>query len=32
MAPFDYEAFGGVAWLGLTPEPPVITAAWEITG
>jgi hypothetical protein len=32
MAPFDYEAFGGVAWLGLIPEPPVITAAWEITG
>lgn len=32
MAPFDYEAFGGVAWLGLMPEPPAIAAAWEITG
>lgn len=32
MAPFNYEAFGGVAWLGLIPEPPAITAAWAITG
>jgi hypothetical protein len=31
MAPFDYEAFGGVAWLALRPEPPPVLGAWRIT-
>ncbi|MCO4774266.1 MAG: SGNH/GDSL hydrolase family protein, partial [Deltaproteobacteria bacterium] len=31
MEPFDYEAFGGVAWLYLEPPPPPIESAWAIT-
>ncbi len=31
MQPFDYEAFGGMAWLMLDPEPPPIAQAWSIT-
>ena len=30
MEPFDYEAFGGVAWLYLAPPPPPIAGGWEI--
>jgi hypothetical protein len=31
MEPFDYEAFGGVAWLYLKPPPPPIEGGWGIT-
>ncbi len=31
MEPFDYEAFGGVAWLYLAPPPPPIEGGWRIT-
>jgi len=31
MEPFDYEAFGGVAWLYLQPPPPPIEGGWGIT-
>jgi hypothetical protein len=31
MEPFDYEAFGGVAWLYLNPPPPPILTGWSIT-
>lgn len=31
MQPFDYEAFGAVAWLYLVPEPPPVTGGWELT-
>ena len=31
MEPFDYEAFGGVAWLYLDPPPPPVVGAWRIS-
>ncbi len=31
MEPFDYEAFGAVAWLYLNPPPPPIRGGWAIT-
>lgn len=31
MEPFDYEAFGGVAWLLLAPAPPPVRAGWAIS-
>ena len=31
MEPFDYEAFGAVAWLYLDPPPPPIAGAWKIS-
>lgn len=31
MEPFDYEAFGAVAWLYLDPPPPPVAGAWTIT-
>ncbi len=31
LEPFEYEAFGAVAWLYLEPPPPPVVGAWEVS-
>jgi len=31
MEPFDYEVFGGVAWLFLDPPPPPVREGWQLS-